>query len=316
MRVLVTGAAGFIGHHVAKHLEDRGHEVVGLVRCGHAGSLKRLQDVGFRGQVIWHDLRSPLNWTVLNELGKVDACIHMGAETHVDRSISNPTEFVVSNVLGTVHLMEWAACGNCNRFIYFSTDEVFGPSQGQAYREWDPHNPRNPYAATKSGAEQMVKAYENTYKLNACVVRGMNVFGERQHPEKWVPMIIRKVLAHEAIQVHANPSRTKAGSRFYIYAGNVAKALEFILGQPNNGPFHVVGEREVDNLEMVHKIACLMGEDAVWELVDFHSSRPGHDLRYAMEDNNLAGLGWVHPMNFDQSLETTVKWYLDHKEWL
>lgn len=314
MRVLVTGAAGFIGHHVAKHLEDCGHEVHALVRCGKVGRLDRLQEIGFQGKVLWHDLRSPYRW---NER-TYDVVLHMAGETHVDRSIQDPADFVMSNVLGTTHLLTWAK-DHASRFIQFSTDEVFGPAlDGWSFDELDPHNPRNPYAASKSGAEQMVKAFANTYRMNCCVVRGMNVFGERQHPEKWVPTIIRKILRKEIITIHADPTKTKAGSRFYIYAGNVAKALELVLQHPNDpGPFHVVGEKEIDNLDMVNRIAGIMGyEQYLFEMTDFHSSRPGHDLRYAMQDNDLALLGWKVTQSFEESLEKTVNWYMEHKEWL
>lgn len=323
MRILVTGAAGFIGHHVARYLEEAGHSVTGLVRCGRVGSLRRLQEVHFVGPLVWHDLRSPIPETTARELGSFDLVVHFGAETHVDRSITNPEDFVMSNVMGTTHLLQWAK-GHAKRFIQFSTDEVFGPAPWErgntiiGFGEEEAHNPRNPYAATKSAAEQMVKAFANTYHLKTCIVRGMNVFGERQHPEKWVPKIISSILNGKVIQIHANPDRTVAGSRFYIYAGNVARAIGLIIERGSEGPYHIVGEKEVDNLEMVKAVwkAMKIERAAMWELVDFHSSRPGHDLRYAMHDNNLKALGWEIPQSFEASLEETVKWYLEHKEWL
>ncbi len=319
MRILLTGAAGFIGHHVAQRLDGTGHEVVALIRCGKVGSLCRLQEVDFKGRIIWHDLRSPIPKTTADQLGDFDAVLHMGAETHVDRSILDPADFAMSNVVGTTNLLWWAK-DHCERFVQFSTDEVFGPAEDSstcAFSEEAPHNPRNPYAASKSGAEQMVKAFANTYRMRTAIVRGMNVFGERQHPEKWLPTVVRKLLTGEEITVHADPTRTRPGSRFYIYAGNVAKALEFILAVDESGPFHLVGEREVDNLEMVNLVAGILGVKGYRaRLVDFHSSRPGHDLRYAMQDINLKALGWEIPQTFESSLRQTVSWYLEHREWL
>lgn len=323
MRILVTGAAGFIGHRVARHLEEAGHEVVGLVRCGRIGSFRRLEEVGFEGRLVWHDLRSPIPEPTVRELGYFDVVLHFGAETHVDRSITDPADFVMSNVMGTTHLLMWAR-GHTKRYIQFSTDEVFGPigtvgdAGMYAFAENAEHNPRNPYAASKSAAEQVVKSFANTYQLNTCIVRGMNVFGERQHSEKWVPTIIRKIFKGEVIQIHSDSTRTRAGSRFYIYVGNVARAIEFIIENGCQGPYHIVGEREVNNLEMVQAIwkAMKTTQQVTWQLVDFHSSRPGHDLRYAMQDNNLRSIGWKIPQSFEESLQATVDWYVDHREWL
>ena len=176
----------------------------------------------------------------------------------MDRSIADASPFVTSNVMGTMHLLETARqLPHLKCFFYFSTDEVFGPAPaGKDYTEDDPHNPRNPYAATKSGGEMLVKAYANTYGLPTVITRTMNAFGPRQHPEKFIPTIIAKALKGETLTIHSNPSKTKAGSRFYIHAPTIAQAYDFLLTHHHPGDtYHIVGEREYDNLELAQVIA-------------------------------------------------------------
>lgn len=321
MRVMLTGAAGFVGHHVAEALERAGHEVVALVRMGKIGDLERLNQIGFTGEGIWHDLRSPIPETVERRIGTVDAIIHMGAETHVDRSIEDASEFVWSNVVGTMHLLEFARkrLSPKGRFIQFSTDEVFGPApDGIAYKEDDAHNPKNPYAASKSGAEALVVAYNNTYGIPATIVRSMNIFGERQHREKFIPKVIHSVITGTTVPIHSDKTMTRAGSRYYTYAGVVADVLVYILGMEYEGmrSYHVVGEREVDNLQMAEEIAKIMHGELKYEMVNFHESRPGHDLRYALADTRLEGIGWTRKTCFEEALAQTVQWYLSYQEWL
>ena len=318
MRILLTGAAGFVGHHVARHLEESGHEVIAMVRMNKIGDANRLREIGFQGEQVWHDLASPIVGTVASRLGTVDAVVHLAGETHVDRSIVDPAAFALANVVGTTNLLVWAE-KHCHdgRFLQFSTDEVFGPAPcDKRFSEDEAHNPRNPYAASKSGAEAMVQAFRNTYGFQTTIVRSMNIFGERQHREKFVPMCIRKILAGQMIRVHADPTCTIAGSRFYIHAGNVARGITFVLEHGEDGPYHLVGEREVDNAQMLEEIAGIIGKSASYQLVNFHSSRPGHDLRYALADNRLRALGWRIPQTFEESLTRTVRWYLEHREWL
>jgi dTDP-D-glucose 4,6-dehydratase len=149
----------------------------------------------------------------------------------------------------------------------------------------------------------------------------MNFFGERQHPEKFIPLVINKVLAEKEVSIHANPAKTAAGSRFYLHCRNFASALEFLIGRIERGEVippktHVVGDREVSNLEMAQQIARYVGKPLYYELVDFHSSRPGHDLRYAMADDFLGSAGWKPPVSFDRALERTVRWSLANPRWL
>jgi dTDP-glucose 4,6-dehydratase len=319
-RVLLTGAAGFVGHHVAAYLEGLDFDVVAMVRMSKIGDLQRLGDDGFCGDVVWHDLRSPINDSVASHIGKVDYIIHMGAETHVDRSIECPMDFVMGNVVGTTNLLDYARKVGVLKFIQFSTDEVFGPApDGVIFREEDRHLPKNPYAAAKSGAEQMVVAYQNTFKVPATIVRAMNIFGPRQHKEKFIPMVIRSVMNGEEVTIHANKDLTRAGSRFYVHALVVAHALAFLLPikpKDETEMYHVVGDQEVDNLQMALTIADIIGKNLKYRMVNFHESRPGHDLRYAMRDTKLKAMGWRRPGSFVEDLEATVRWYIGNPEWL
>ena len=325
MKVLITGICGFIGHHVAEHfLLHTDYEILGLDRLSYAANgydrlrdSKRFDDK--RITVFPADFVQPLSCGLMKEIGDIDYIFHLGAETHVDNSIRDPQSFIQANVVGTGRLLDYARLlPNLKKFFYFSTDEVFGPAPaGIDFQEGDRQNPANPYAASKSAAEMICLAYANTYKLPIVITRTMNCFGERQHPEKFIPLIIKKVLAGETVLIHSDPSRTKAGSRFYIHCRNVAAALLFLIDSSQvREAYHIVGEREVDNLDMARFIAGVLQKPLKFEMVDFHSSRPGHDLRYALDGSKMAKMGWELPKTFEQSLEKTIKWYLDNPKWL
>lgn len=331
-RVLLTGIDGFIGHHVAEGiLKNTDWKLVGLSKIDSASTLHRLADIErwnqeFAGRVefVYHDLRAPINAYASNRIGPVNYILHLAASTHVDRSIEYPMEFVLDNVVGTGNLLDYArTLDGIELFAYFSTDEVFGPApEGVAYKEWDRYKASNPYAATKAGGEELAYSYFNTFGLPVLITHTMNVFGERQHPEKFIPKVINAVLHGERLFVHSDPSRTKAGSRFYVHARNVTAAMLFLIEQFEKGvpvlgdKFNIVGEKEVDNLSLAQFIAKVIGKELKYELVDFHSSRPGHDLRYALDGTKLKEMGFTYPKTFEQSLEKTVRWYVQHPEWL
>jgi len=332
-KVLVTGGCGFIGHHIIEHLiknTDWDVKVVDKLTYASNG-FDRLRDINVfddkRVQVYTNDFSEKFSEGMERELINIDYILHVGAETHVDKSIENPAPFVKSNVEGTMHMLDFARKqNNLERFVYFSTDEVFGPAYGKTlFKEGDRHNPGNPYAASKSGAEALCISYANTYKMPIIITNTMNAFGERQNPEKYIPKTIIDVLKGEKVIVHSDPTKTIAGSRFYIHCRNIADALLFILNKPNEtldihdatkGKFNIVGEKEVDNLELAKFIAKTLGKELKYEMVDFHSSRPGHDLRYGLDGSKLRAMGFEYPKTFEQSLEKTIKWYLENPKWL
>ena len=326
MKVLLTGGAGFIGSHVvADILANTNWDLTLVDRLDCSGNLNRLSELGAaknpRVRFVFHDLRAAISEQLAEQIGEQDCILHLAAATHVDRSISDPLSFVFDNVVATCNVLNFARshCSRVhNRVLYFSTDEVFGPAPaGTRYKEWDRYNSGNPYAATKAGAEELALAFCNTYKLPVIVTHTMNVFGPMQHYEKYIPSTILKTSRGEEVIVHSDPSRTRAGSRFYIHAAHVANAVRFVLRAGSVGDkYNIVGEREVDNLELAEKIAVLVGQDLRYAMTDVHSQRPGHDLRYSLCGEKLATLGWTPPSTFDASLADTVEWTLTNPRWM
>jgi dTDP-glucose 4,6-dehydratase len=326
MRVLLTGGAGFVGHHIVEHLlKTTDWEIVLLDRLDLSGNLNRVHEViennAICGRLQWvyHDFKAPISNTLAKTIGRVDGIIHAGASTHVDRSIIDPLSFVYDNVVGTANILEFMK-RQCPFawMIYFSTDEVFGPAaEGVLHNEWDNYNSGNPYAASKAGGEELCLAYANTYQLDIRISHCMNIFGERQHAEKFIPLVMKKVLANEKVLIHADATKQKSGSRFYIHARNVADAVLFIIQHGHiRDKYNIVGAREVTNLDLAMMIAAVIGKPLEYELVDFHSSRPGHDLRYALDGRKLQSMGWRSPIDFEQSLQRTIEWTLKHPQWL
>jgi len=335
-KICITGHAGFIGSHfIEAILKETDWDVVGIDCLNYSGNLNRLSDIdnweeeGHRVKFVYHDFRAELGEFVMDEIGEVDYILHMGAETHVDRSIVDPTPFVMTNVVGTMNMLNFArTLPNLKKFIYFSTDEVYGPTIDDVdFPEDGRHAPGNPYSASKAGAEDLCLAYANTYKMPIIITNTMNVVSERQHPEKFFPLVIGRVLKGEEISIHANPELTKAGSRFYLHARNAWAAIRFILEKtneflevrsPSQGRFNIVGDRELDNLEFAQFIAGVMGKPLKYKLVNFHESRPGHDLRYGLTGNKLKDLGFEFPKTFEESITKAIKWYMkpENQRWL
>lgn len=335
--ILVTGGAGFIAHHfIDEILRTTDWNIVTLDRLDYSGNLNRLHEVVSkytrstqkRVRIVHHDLKAEINPQIANTIGKVNYIAHLAAGSHVDRSIEYPLEFVMDNVVGTTNLLNYARqIEGLEKFVYFSTDEVFGPApEGIKYKENDRYNSTNPYSASKAGGEEMAVAFENTYKLPIIITHTMNVFGERQHPEKYIPMCIKRIRDHDTITVHSNAEKTQAGSRHYIHAQDVADAVLFLLNtNTSNMPyeyggakcpkFNIVGATELDNLQLAQTIADIQGKPLNYEMVDFHSQRPGHDLRYALCGEKMKIMGW-QPQPVEKRLEQVVKWTLENQHWL
>ena len=335
-RALITGGAGFIAHHlVSQILKNTDWEVVTLDRLDFSGNLNRLHDVlqdfspadRARVKVVYHDLKAAVNPLIAADIGKVDYVLHLAAGSHVDRSIEFPLEFVMDNVVATCNILDYArGLDHLERFVYFGTDEVFGPApDGILYEENDRYNSTNPYSASKAGGEELAVAFQNTYKMPIYITHTMNVFGQRQHPEKYIPMCIKRVRDGETITIHSDPTKTIPGSRHYIHAEDVSDALLFLLKQPtieetNWGgakcpKFNIVGARELNNLELAQMIALAQDKDLKYELVDFHSARPGHDLRYALSGEKMKKMGW-EPKPIEERVREVVQWTLDNPRWI
>lgn len=327
IRILITGGCGFVGAHFVEHvIKTTDWEIIVLDKLSYASNgFDRLRDIKVyddrRVHCLAANFSKKLEEGIIKEIGQVDYIVHMGAETHVNNSIENPEPFVLSNVLGTHYMLEFAKTQkNLKWFVMFSTDEVYGPApKGIEWKETDRYNATNPYSATKAGAEQLVNAYANTYKIPAFIINTMNIFGERQHSEKFIPMIVKKTLMGEEVIIHSNPTKKIPGSRFWIHARNVAAAVLFLLDNAKfRERYNIVGEKEVNNLEMAQFIAKVLGVSLKYKMVDFHSSRPGHDLRYALDGSKMREMGWEIPTDFESTLKKTIEWIIstENKKWL
>lgn len=324
--ILITGGCGFIGHHFVEHIySSTNWDIIIIDKLSYASNgFERLRDTAClnnnRIKIFTNDLINPIPEGLQKELGDdINYIVHMAAETHVDNSIQNPKLFLDNNINSTLNLLEYSrTLKNLEKFFYFSTDEVFGPALNNTlFKEWDRHKPTNPYSASKSAAEQICISYENTFKVPLIIVNVMNAFGERQHVEKFIPLCIKKVLNDEKVFIHSYPDKKRSGTRFYIHARNISNAVLFLIKNGTLGEkYNISGEREVSNLEMAQLIAKFVDKELKYEMVDFHSDRPGHDLRYGLDGSKLFDMGFKLPINFEESLKKTVKWTLENKKWL
>lgn len=332
MKILVTGGAGFIGHHFIEYiLENTDWEIIILDRLSHIGSMERLVDIegweGYRERVkfVWHDLRGGINSLTKDAIGKVGYIFHFAASSHVDESIKDPIKFIMDNEIGTCNLMLWALdnLDSGGKFFNFSTDEVFGSAPiGYAYKEDDRWRPGNPYSASKAGQAGMGYAFWNTYSLPVVTTFTMNNFGERQHSNKFIPLIVKNILHCRSVDIHCKLEGDlpiEIGQRTWLHCRNTASALLFLTETGLPGDFYnIIGFDEYDNRELASLIGKIMDRDVKFNFVDFHATRKGHDRRYALDGSKLKNMGWNPPVDFLQSLTKTVQWMTSVKNlrWL
>lgn len=331
-RLLITGGCGFVGHHLVEGvLKNTDWEIVVLDSLTYSGNLKRLTDMdnwdnlfSHRVKFVWHDLRAPISENKGKEIGNVDYVWHLAAESHVDKSLKEPETFVLSNVLGTTNLLNFFRNKEIEKFIYFSTDEVFGPApEGVYHQEDDTLNPSNPYAATKEGAEAICKAFAFCFGIPVIIARSMNIVGERQHPEKFIPKTIKKIIRNKKITLHGRKGRTSR--RCWVHAREVCNALLFLIREREvikkpaqndvgYGIFHIVG-KEMD-VEEIANLLCFtikgrnLKEEEI-EYEDYHSTRPGHDFRYAMDGSKLESAGFEFKIPLRKALMKIVEWTIN-----
>ena len=330
-RVLLTGGAGFIGAHTLEHLlEHTDWFVVVVDSLEHRGNIKRIQQVLAKNrswrprmEFFKQNLALDMPLDLVNRWGRVDYVINMASESHVDRSISDPQPFIYNNVGLTINMLEYARLAKPKAFIQVSTDEVYGPMyNNRPFKEWERLIPSNPYSGSKAAQEMIAISYWRTYGVPLIITNTMNNIGEMQDVEKFVPMLIRDINAGRLAQIHG--TKEHIGTRFYLHARNHADALLFLLqkrppkyGEANRPMrVNIVGDTQLSNLEMARQVAKVLNKPLRYELVDFHASRPGHDLHYGLDGSRLAGLGWKPPLSFSESLQRTVENYIEHPEWL
>ncbi|HEU0337618.1 MAG TPA: dTDP-glucose 4,6-dehydratase [Gaiellaceae bacterium] len=306
MRVLVTGGAGFIGSHFVKRLVAAGDEVVVLDKFTYAGNRANL--AGVDAEVVEGDIAD--QEAVARAGEGCEAVVNFAAETHVDRSILTPKDFIHTDVVGTQTLLEWARATGA-RHVQVSTDEVYGDLEGGGRSgEDDPLRPSSPYSAAKAGGDLQVLAYVRTYGVNASITRGANTFGPNQYPEKLVPLFVTNALDGLPLPVYGDGKQV----REWLHAEDHCAAVELVLRRGAAGEVYNVGGEEFENIEVTHRILELTGGDET--LIRHVEDRAGHDRRYALDDAKLRALGWAPQHSFGElGLRETVAWYQDNRAW-
>jgi dTDP-glucose 4,6-dehydratase len=343
-RLFLSGAGGFAGHHFLEHvLVTTDWDVVATDSFRHRGTCDRIAQV-LTGQertawstarswrdrvtVLTHDLAAPFSPQEQARIcgrNGVDYLIAMASESHVDRSISDPVPFVQNNVAVILNTLELARELRPAAAVVISTDEVYGPVPWLAapHREWAEILPSNPYSASKAAQEAIAISYWRTYSVPVIITNTMNLIGERQHQEKFIPKTLRAVMAGEEAVIHGSPGNV--GSRHYLHARNMADAVLFLLQntRPSMFPdadrpdrYNVASPDRIDNLTLAAMIADTAGRELRWRFEDFHSARPGHDPHYGLDPGKITELGWKPPVPFAESLERTVHWTLRNRAWL
>ncbi len=307
MRVLVTGGAGFIGSHFVRHLVSRGDDVVVLDKLTYAGNPANLEGVEHE----FHHGDIADAGAVARAAAGAQAIVNFAAETHVDRSILGPAEFILTDVLGTQVLLDHARHRGL-RVVQVSTDEVYGdiPRDAAAATEDAPLRASSPYSASKAGGDLQVLAYVRTYGVDALVTRGANTYGPRQYPEKFLPLFITNAFDGEPLPVYGDGRQRREWLHVEDHCTGIATALDDgVAGEAYN-----VGGQERENLDVVRRILDLTGASP--DLVRHVEDRPGHDRRYAIDSSKLRALGWAPSRSFDAGgLEETVEWYRANREW-
>lgn len=334
-KLLLTGIAGSIGiHTLSQIMKHTDWDVIGIDSFRHKGWCDRVathlkghpQDVP-RVKIITHDLLAPFSELTKRSIGKVDYIINMASLSDVEASNIDPVPFVQNNISLVLNMLEFAREVKPEAFIQISTDEVYGPTNGKddGYKEWDAKVPSNPYAASKSCQEELAIAWWRAFGVPIIITNTMNNFGEMQSASKF-PVIIQKAVAKgEELTIHGGGKGI--GSRSYIHSQNFANALLFILknlpphlhapgevDKPDR--YHIAGDKQVDNLELAQMIAGLMGKELKYKIIDFHSTRPGHDPHYGLNADKIKKLGWKSPVSFEESLKNCIEWQTNHPEWI
>lgn len=317
-RILVTGAAGFAGAHIVEEiLKYEDTKVVALDSLTYAGRLDRLAHLDkTRIKFVYHDFSQPLTEATLKSIGGIDFVIHNGAESHVLRSFENPRLFATSNIIGTLNILEAARKLNPKTFIYVSTDEVFGSASDQPFKEDDVLQPTNPYAASKASGEFLAYSYFRSFGLPVVISRTMNMYGERQHPEKFLPKITRQILRGQMVKIHGicKDGSWFSGSRKWLHARAQANALIFLLKNGIPGEKYNVAGLEKSNYEIAQWVASILGLQVHWEWS--LPQGPVHDFAYDLDDSKLRNLGWKSPVPFETSFRQTVEWTAANPQWL
>ncbi|NBA78615.1 dTDP-glucose 4,6-dehydratase [Emticicia sp. ODNR4P] len=329
--ILITGGAGFIGSHVVRLFVTKypDYQIINLDKLTYAGNLENLTDVDTLPNYIF-EKGDIVDTDFINHLFdkyQFDGVIHLAAESHVDRSITDPMAFVMTNVIGTVNLLNaaknsWKGSFEGKRFYHVSTDEVYGELHNPEdfFLETTKYDPRSPYSASKASSDHFVRAYHNTYGLPIVVSNCSNNYGQNHFPEKLIPLMIHNIKNSKPLPVYGKGENI----RDWLYVKDHARAIDVIFHEGKNGDtYNIGGHNEWKNIDLVHLLCDLMDEKLgrpsgeSRQLITFVTDRAGHDLRYAIDATKLKEeLGWIPSVTFEQGLSTTVDWYLANWEWI
>lgn len=348
-QVFISGAGGFVGHHFFEHvLVNTDWDIVLTDSFRHKGSTDRIREVlenqtlpawssgsdawANRVKVYTHDLTAPVSAQGVDFIGPIDYMVCFASESHVDRSITDPVPFVKNNVDVALNQLELARELQPKSMVWISTDEVYGPitaDDEHGHPEWSPIVPSNPYSGSKAAQESIAISYWRTYGVPLQIVNCLNMIGERQDKEKYLPSTISKVTKGQTVYVHGTEGHI--GTRYYLHARNLADGILFLL--KNKKPevfgknsydgallrpdrYNIVSPDRIDNLNLAKMVAEYVGKPLQYELVDFHQQRPGHDPHYGLDGSKMHELGWELPVPFEESLRRTVQWSLKNPSWL
>lgn len=312
MKLLVTGGVGFIGSNFIRHILNRypDYEVVNLDKLTYAGNLENLRDIDDNPNYSFVKGDVCDQKVVEDVMSSCSRVVHFAAESHVDRSITEAGAFVTTDVYGTYVLLEAAKKYNIERFVFISTDEVYGSIDKGSFKEGDPLSPSSPYSASKAGADLLVQSYKVTYGMPVIVTRSSNNFGPFQYPEKLIPLFVTNAMDDQSLPVYGDGMNV----RDWIYVLDNCQALDFVLHQGEDGEvYNIGGGNEKTNIDITHKILKYL--DKPESLIKFVKDRPGHDLRYSLDCTKLEKLGWKPERSFDQAIEETVRWYKENEWW-
>lgn len=329
-KILITGGAGFIGSHVVRLFVQKYpfYEIYNLDKLTYAGNLENLKDV--ENAPNYHFIKADIvDSDLMLELFKkyqFDGVLHLAAESHVDRSIESPMEFIYTNVVGTVNLLNsaraiWKDQYQGKRFYHISTDEVYGSlSEEGLFTETTPYDPHSPYSASKAASDHFVRAYHDTYGLPVVISNCSNNYGPNQFPEKLIPLFIHNIKNNKALPVYGKGINV----RDWLYVEDHAKAIDLLFHQAKVGEtYNIGGNNEWRNIDLIKQLIAIMDrklgrpEGTSLSLITFVTDRAGHDLRYAIDASKIKNdLGWEPTIQFIEGFEKTIDWYLENEEWL
>jgi dTDP-glucose 4,6-dehydratase len=329
-KILITGGAGFIGSHVVRLFVNNhpDYQIINLDKLTYAGNLANLKDIEHKPNYsfVKGDITDAAFISELFSIHDFSGVIHLAAESHVDRSISNPMEFVMTNVIGTVNLLNaakhaWKDDYSKHRFYHVSTDEVYGAlGETGMFTETTPYDPHSPYSASKASSDHFVRAYHDTYGLDVVISNCSNNYGSHHFPEKLIPLSIYNIKNNKSIPVYGKGENV----RDWLFVEDHARAIDIIYHQAKTGStYNIGGHNEWTNIDLIRLLCKIMdkklnrtaGESE--KLITFVKDRAGHDLRYAIDATKLKNdLNWLPSLQFEEGLERTVDWYLANEGWL